>query len=145
MFLKQLTYCLIFILLAGSTKVSSGQSNERYYRIIAVSKADSTITSTSNVARSILPMNIKVPSAFSPNGDGLNDTFGILSEGIEDFKIVIYNRWGEVVFQADHPKARWDGTFKGEKAPVGVYGVELMAKNANSESMVKKTSLTLVN
>ncbi len=62
--------------------------------------------------------NIYFPSAFTPNGDGTNDLFGALGnlDIITTYELKIYNRYGEVVFQATNPYQKWDGTYKGKKA-----------------------------
>lgn len=63
-----------------------------------------------------------MPNVFSPNGDSHNDGFG--PGGIEfttDYKFVIFNRWGEIMFQTNNPNEKWDGTYKGELCPNGVY------------------------
>ncbi|MFA8450078.1 MAG: choice-of-anchor L domain-containing protein [Bacteroidales bacterium] len=52
---------------------------------------------------------IKVPNAFSPNGDGLNDYFQILHRSVTDFKCLIYNRWGEKVYETKDPDFKWNG------------------------------------
>lgn len=66
-----------------------------------------------------------MPNAFSPNGDSVNDEFfgkGFL-EGASDFQFTIWNRWGELVFEANDPGARWNGRVKntGSMSPVGLY------------------------
>jgi gliding motility-associated-like protein len=68
--------------------------------------------------------NVVFPSAFSPNGDGVNDNFGPIfrcGQSVTDFDFSIFNRWGEVVFKTNNPFERWDGYFKGEEQPVEVY------------------------
>ena len=55
-----------------------------------------------------------MPSAFSPNGDGLNDVFipngfGILDKG---YRFLIFNRWGDLIFESNNQNIGWDGTFK---------------------------------
>lgn len=67
-----------------------------------------------------------LPTGFSPNGDGYNDTFGTLfkaslSEWISQYHLAIYNRYGEKVFESSDPAAVWDGTYGGKPQPVGVY------------------------
>ena len=63
-----------------------------------------------------------LPDAFTPNGDGLNDRFGLKEHGfIRQYKISIYNRWGEVVYQSTDPAARWNGGFKNSAAPQDAY------------------------
>ncbi|MEZ5045705.1 MAG: gliding motility-associated C-terminal domain-containing protein [Chitinophagaceae bacterium] len=67
------------------------------------------------------------PNAFSPNQDGVNDFFGpvltnISFNEISDFYFVIYNRYGERVFETDNPTTKWDGSTKNNnQADVGVY------------------------
>jgi len=75
---------------------------------------------------------IYIPNAFSPNGDGINDVFDISGIGIKNYSYNIYNRWGECIYAeqiplpplqggiASNPHG-WDGTFKGAQVPDGVY------------------------
>ncbi len=65
---------------------------------------------------------IFVPNTFTPNNDFVNDLFVIQNNGdIVKFKLVIYNRWGEMVFQTENIDEYWDGTMDGKTCPVGVY------------------------
>lgn len=61
------------------------------------------------------------PSAFTPNQDGLNDTYSPTGYSITEYHISIYNRWGQCVFKSDEVGRDWDGTFQGIPAPEGVY------------------------
>lgn len=63
--------------------------------------------------------NIKVPTAFSPNGDNENDTFKPLTKCSITYNLIIANRWGEIVYQGDNA---WDGNFKGAPAAADSYG-----------------------
>ena len=60
-----------------------------------------------------------IPTAFTPNGDGLNDEFFLVHEGIrpEDFTFTVFDRWGSPVFRSSHPDDRWNGG----AAPEGIY------------------------
>jgi gliding motility-associated-like protein len=65
---------------------------------------------------------IKIPNGFSPNGDGVNDTWII--DNIEQFpdnEVEIYNRWGELLFRSVGYKTPFDGKYKGKDLPVGTY------------------------
>lgn len=65
-----------------------------------------------------------VPNAFTPDGDGLNDVFYVSEYcGLIKYRLWIFNRWGEVMFETNNPTATWDGTYKGQAVPEGVYGV----------------------
>ncbi|MDE7338806.1 MAG: gliding motility-associated C-terminal domain-containing protein, partial [Bacteroidales bacterium] len=64
------------------------------------------------------------PSAFTPNGDGINDMFGPISlaeEGELEYAFFIYNANGQMVFQSTDIRGSWDGTFKGQPCPAGIY------------------------
>lgn len=63
-----------------------------------------------------------VPNAFSPNNDGVNDVFGIEAQcNLIEYTLKIFNRWGEVLYESNNMNDVWDGTYKGELVPVGVY------------------------
>jgi gliding motility-associated-like protein len=65
---------------------------------------------------------LMLPNAFSPNGDGLNDIFGVkYPSAVKAFSLAVYNRLGEKIFETSDMAKGWDGTFKGIKQPVGVY------------------------
>jgi gliding motility-associated-like protein len=62
------------------------------------------------------------PNAFSPNFDGENDYFGPLTQcPLEDFELLIFNRWGDLVFRSTDPDFTWDGNFNGQAATQDVY------------------------
>ncbi|MBR9922537.1 MAG: PKD domain-containing protein [Bacteroidetes bacterium] len=63
------------------------------------------------------------PNAFSPNADGLNDSFGPLYENCppENYRLLIFNRWGAMVYESDNPEEKWDGKIGGKASPSGVY------------------------
>jgi len=63
-----------------------------------------------------------VANAFTPNGDGKNDCFGIKDWGvINSFELDIFNRWGQKIFTTNNPSGCWDGTFNGIQQPIGGY------------------------
>jgi gliding motility-associated-like protein len=62
-----------------------------------------------------------LPTGFSPNGDGENDVFIIRGGPFNSGTLIIYNNWGQQIFQSDDVKVGWDGTYKGSPVPIGVY------------------------
>lgn len=62
-----------------------------------------------------------IPDAFSPNNDGLNEVFRPQLINFEQFEMHIFNRWGEHLFSTNDPSLGWDGTYKGEILPAGMY------------------------
>lgn len=66
--------------------------------------------------------NLYIPSAFTPNRDGINETFrGLFGGKMESFELVVYNRWGQIVFRSKDINKGWDGNFQGQPQPEGFY------------------------
>ncbi|GIK70260.1 MAG: hypothetical protein BroJett020_15550 [Bacteroidota bacterium] len=87
---------------------------------------------------------LNLPTAFSPNGDGQNDVFSVLgAKYVQSIELRIYNRWGQEVFYTNQKETGWDGTFKGQPAPTGVYAYTLVATLPNGEVITKKGNVTL--
>jgi gliding motility-associated-like protein len=71
----------------------------------------------------VLPSQVFMPNAFSPNSDNVNDIFlpvG-LPGGVYNFNMIIFNRWGRLVFESNEFTEGWDGKVNGEPAPIGLY------------------------
>lgn len=88
---------------------------------------------------------IVAPSAFSPNGDGLNDIYLPIIKGaliLKDFSI--FNRWGEKIFSTNNTSNGWDGTFKGNEQEIGTYIYIIHLENYLGESIIEKGNLTLI-
>ena len=64
-----------------------------------------------------------IPNTFTPNGDGLNEVFKGVGIGITSYTIMIFDRWGEMIFQSNSLDQGWDGTFKGKGGNVVQEGV----------------------
>lgn len=63
-----------------------------------------------------------IPNAFTPNGDGLNDTFIPKMNGIVEFSMQVFNLWGERLYEGNGIESKgWDGTYKGQLIPAGNY------------------------
>lgn len=78
---------------------------------------------------------IYIPNTFTPNGDEVNNHFyPILSEGIEleDFSFLIFNRWGEIIFETNDIFKGWDGIYKGKIVPDGLYSYKIQVKHIGS-------------
>ncbi|CAN5901852.1 hypothetical protein BH11BAC7_BH11BAC7_23600 [soil metagenome] len=67
------------------------------------------------------PTSFFVPNAFTPNGDGKNDVFMPLGNNVKQLRLLIFNRWGELLFESNDMNQGWDGTFKGTKVQEDVY------------------------
>lgn len=84
------------------------------------------------------------PTAFSPNGNGQNDTYLITGTQIQQFNLRIYNRWGQLVFETNDINEGWDGKFKNEKQPVSVFVYVLEATFFSQETVIKSGNITLI-
>jgi gliding motility-associated-like protein len=69
----------------------------------------------------LLPDLLLIPTAFSPNNDGVNDLFRPLNKNLNKIVFQVFNRWGEKIYETDVIGDGWDGTFKGRKQDLGVY------------------------
>lgn len=90
--------------------------------------------------------NVALPTAFTPNGDHLNDEFGPIYNGL--YSIVefrVFNRWGEQLFRGgDYGKNRWDGSFKGEPVQQGVYYYILQIADLDGKTVTRKGDVLLI-
>ena len=87
---------------------------------------------------------IFVPNAFTPNGDNRNDEFKVYGVPIDELQLMIYDRWGERVFETDNPEDGWDGTFDGRQLPSDVYAYYVRIKCFNGEEFTAKGNVTLI-
>lgn len=86
---------------------------------------------------------IFVPDIFSPNGDGANDVFYVRGKAINELHLLIYDRWGEKVFESFNKDDGWDGTFKGKQSESAVYYYYLEATLNDSKKITKKGDITV--
>ena len=85
----------------------------------------------------------KMPNVFSPDNDGINDRISPMEFNCQlKFEFIIYNRWGQIVYQTNKLPLSWDGKNKGKNCTSGVYFWTLNVKN-NNELQNKKGNITL--
>lgn len=85
------------------------------------------------------------PSAFTPNGDGLNDTYRpVLSGEVTQYLLRIYNRKNQLVFQTTHPEEAWDGNYRGTTQPHGAYLCVIQYTLAGGERKTEKGEFLLL-
>ncbi len=91
---------------------------------------------------------IDIPNVFTPNGDGYNDYFfprSLLSRALTSFRMQIFNRWGQLLFETTKPDGRgWDGRFNDELQPQGVYVYMIEAAFANGVAEKYQGNVTLL-
>jgi gliding motility-associated-like protein len=94
--------------------------NPGYYKVRIINEFNCQIIDSINV-RDICPPRIFVPTVFSPNGDGKNDLFDVSGFYFKNFNLTIFNRWGEIIFNSTDRNLSWDGKYRDEPMPIGVY------------------------
>ena len=88
---------------------------------------------------------IFIPSAFTPNGDGINDVFSVARLKLTRLVLFsVYNKWGQLVFNTTDPKKGWDGTFNGEPQDIGVYNYLIIAAESDGVNKTYKGDVTLI-
>ena len=85
-----------------------------------------------------------VPNAFTPNNDGVNDVVFVRGSFFAKVDLKIYNRAGEMVFRTEDQNKGWDGKYKGELQPLGVYYFHLIAYLGDETRVERKGNITLI-
>lgn len=104
----------------------------------AISDASNSVSLTTATVGGLF-----IPNIFTPNGDGVNDKFFVRGKILTlDFQV--FNQWGELVFKTNDPNEGWDGTFKGELQPTGVFVYTVEATLIDGTKASQKGTVTLV-
>jgi gliding motility-associated-like protein len=108
---------------SSGTAVDFNYSDSATVRVLlTVTNVEGCMDTSHQIIRINPVVILHFPTAFSPNGDLLNDL--LQPEGVErvaNYRLVIFNRWGEVVFQTKRSNEYWDGNFMGREMPAGAY------------------------
>lgn len=89
---------------------------------------------------------LKLPNAFSPNGDGVNDVFRVKYKSLIAFQAYIFNRWGQEIYRYSLPDIDrgWDGTHQGKAVPDGVYFIVVEAEGADGIRYRMKSDINIL-
>ncbi len=90
---------------------------------------------------------VYIPNSFTPNGDGRNDLFYPEGMGFKQYKLEIFNRWGEEIFRSINYNEGWDGTYRGQdlsKCSSDVYAYKLYIRGVDLETHIFSGKVTLV-
>jgi gliding motility-associated-like protein len=128
------------------------ENPSRLYVSPGVYKVKLTVIDTVTKCESTLDKDLKVwvreamyiPNAFTPNGDGINDFFFASKLNVIEFEIIIFNRWGQVMFQSNDPAFRWDGNYDGAPAQCDDYGFGVTGIGYNGTRFSFSGTVTLL-
>ncbi len=113
-----------------------------YTVILTVTDANNcTDTISKAISVELLPV---LPTGFTPNGDGENDVFIIRGGPFTSVDFKVFSNWGELIFESFDETIGWDGTHKGEDAPVGVYTWTFVVEMGNGQIVKKSGDVTLL-
>ena len=113
-------------------------SGEYYVKLIVNS---ASCQATDSIKVNVRESMLEVPNVFTPNGDGINDEFRVAYRSLATFRMMVFNRWGRIVYDSTNPAKGWDGRINGKNAAEGAYyylieaaGIEKVRK----ENRIKK-------
>lgn len=87
---------------------------------------------------------LELPSSFTPNSDGINDVFLARGSGVQDFRMKIYNRWGQVVFQSNNIANGWNGYYNGNMLPIETLVYVVSATFTNGQKIHRRGDVTVI-
>lgn len=132
-----------FPLIENNFSRNISQDADRFFRISAFD-SDNSRFAYSNIVILDKVSEIIIPTAFTPNGDGLNDVFSPVITEAESFEMKIFNRWGELIFFSDSIFVGWDGRYKSGIAQSGTYIYQISLKEENGESVSQRGTFQLI-
>tara|TARA_R110002012_G_C11677346_1_gene614096 strand:- start:8255 stop:10180 length:1926 start_codon:yes stop_codon:yes gene_type:complete len=125
-----------------SESVAQSVDQLAFYQVEAHS--ESGLIAYSNLLRYKIPSSFFVPSAFSPNGDALNEEITVVGKFIDEVEFSIYNRWGTLIFRSNTLGSGWDGFLPTRPAPEGTYTYTVRVKDEYGEEYYKSGVFNLI-
>lgn len=120
----------------GATTPSITVNQAGSYSLTVTNAGGCAATDTISVTELTCIEGVFIPSAFTPNRDGLNDTFKPkIYANLESYEFMIFTRWGELIFSSKKPGAGWDGTIKGKAMPAGNFVWKCVYKEVGGEEV----------
>ncbi|HLN52929.1 MAG TPA: choice-of-anchor L domain-containing protein [Lentimicrobium sp.] len=87
---------------------------------------------------------LRIPNAFTPNNDGMNDKFTVRGNGVKEYRITIYDKWGKLVWESKDINESWDGKLNGQPPVSGIYLYHTYFKDDNDEVSEQTGSFVIV-
>jgi gliding motility-associated-like protein len=111
---------------------------------VCQTSAPGRLTGAANNGGSAGETEIFIPNTFTPNGDGNNDVFYVYGNAIVKVKMRIYNQWGQFLYESQQLQNGWDGSYKGQMQPNGVYVYYIDLTLNDGTTTMRKGTITLL-
>lgn len=105
---------------------------------------NSSTCNCEHVAVNRLMPGVYIPSAFTPNHDGKNDSFSPVYQQVKQVNMTVFNRWGEIIFSGTDLREGWDGMFQGNACTPGLYPYQVSGTYDTGEAFTFQGSVTLL-
>lgn len=120
------------------------EAGRQLVRVRVVSEAGCELELSRNVTIYQLAY-VQVPSAFTPNGDGVNDTYFVDGLNLVGLEFRVFNRWGQVIYETDELGFQWDGTtLRGDLVRTGTYAYRLITQDAHGNTREWSGTITVL-
>jgi gliding motility-associated-like protein len=114
--------------------INSACGSDTIYKSITIKKC----------VPSSIDCRVTFPNAFTPNGDGINDSFAPITNcTFEQYECLIFNRWGELIYISNNQYDKWDGKYKGTDCPAGVYWYLIKYNSTKQQEKNESGDITL--
>ena len=113
------------------TVLPDGETGQYLVTLITTSEFGCIDTAIQTII--VLPeVILYAPNSFTPDDDEHNQSWGVYIEGIDiyDFELLIFNRWGEIIWESHDPSVQWDGTYNGRYVEQGTYTWSINTRDA---------------
>jgi len=135
----------------GDSSVSSDQNPfhlfpgpGEYWITLYVTSIDGCKDSTSRRLEFKNETSFWIPSGFTPNGDNKNEMFFVYGRDYTDFRMSVFNRWGQLVFSTENPLEGWDGTYQDSPASEDVYVYKINYRDALKKERTEVGRVSLI-
>lgn len=135
---------------AGTTHLISGLQANTTVKLMVRAKGSSTCQTsaagsvTGTATDGLIPNDVFIPNTFTPNGDGKNDVFYVFGSGIAKVKMQIYNQWGQFIFESLQQQVGWDGSYRGQIQPNGVYVYYVELVMTDGSTVKRKGTISIL-
>ncbi|AMQ01497.1 hypothetical protein AY601_4666 [Pedobacter cryoconitis] len=135
---------------AGTAHLISGLPANTTIKLMVRAKGNTTCQTstagsvTGTVIDRIVPNDIFIPNTFTPNGDGKNDIFYVHGNAIAKMRMCVYNQWGQFIFESLQQQVGWDGSYRGQMQPNGVYVYYVEVTLTDGSTAMRKGTITIL-